>query len=219
VEEKTPVIPRLEALALLRDACPSFASLHPVFDDADELGFGAMSEVSALARHLVDLAEVGDAGEFPAVFDVVERLLAGGDDETVRLLRTCLIEDMQNITSHRDAAVATSELRELLGEDAREVWDELDESWAAATRHSISAEPRPPAAEFLDLGLTDRRNLQSEARELADGTLARPSDVLRYEASRFDDAVDRRAEHRRRRPLIMLMVVLMVLCVLIIAVS
>lgn len=190
------MIQRDEALLLLRDACPSFRAHEvPAFAD-DPHGFGDMAELSALARHLVDLAEAGEAEEFPAVFAVVDQLLVRGDEDTIAYLRTHLLEDIQNITSHRDVRVAPADFRAVLGPAAAASWDELDEAWTEAGLHASElGERRRQAEDYLSMGPTDRREAQSMTREMADGTLVSPADVLRYEATRHDEQL----EHRNRR--------------------
>src|SRR5829696_4528145 len=199
------MIRRDEALLLLRDACPSFRAFEvPQYPD-DPHGFGDMAELSTLARHLVDLAERGDAEEFPAVFAIVEHLLADGDEDTVAYVRTHLLEDIQNITSHRDVAVGPDAFRSVLGPVALDAWDELDDAWQAAVRHADAdadpaTKPRPRATDYLHLA-ESRREVQSMTREMPDGTLASPADVLRYEATLHDEQIDRRNFHLRVVPL------------------
>lgn len=177
---------------MLADACPSYRALHPGRPDAPDSGDAGAEpydDLGEFAHHLVDLAASGEASEFPAVFRVVEQLLTEGDSETVSLVRTGLIEDLQNITSHRDVTVSADAFVPVLGPVAAEVWADLDEAWAAAGAAASSRGAGEPAEDYLDLGATDRRRIQSMTRELPDGTLARPSDVLRYEARQYDEAV------------------------------
>jgi hypothetical protein len=196
------MIQRDEGLLLLRDACPSFRAHEiPAFAE-DPHGFGDMAELSALARHLVDLAEAGDAEEFPAVFAVVDQLLVRGDEHTVAYVRTHLLEDIQNITSHRDVRVAPDDFRAVLGPAAAAAWDELDEAWTEAGRHASEiGERRRQAEDYLAMGPTDRREAQSMTREMADGSLVSPADVLRYEATRHDEQLGRRNVRLRWLPL------------------
>jgi hypothetical protein len=209
------VIRRDEALMMLRDACPSFRAYEvPQYPD-DAHGFADMAELSTLARHLVDLAERGDAEEFPAVFAVVDRLLADGDDDTVAYVRTHLLEDIQNITSHRDVGVDPDAFRSVLGPAALDAWDELDEAWQAAVRHADAdpaAKPRPNATDYLHL-VDSRREVQSMTREMSDGTLASPADVLRYEAAQHDEQIDRRNFHLRVVPIALVLVALLIVIV------
>jgi hypothetical protein len=180
------VIGRAQVLPLLVAACPSFRAAHPAIA-IDESGMiDPFEQLGAFAHHLVDLAADGRADELPAVFAVVEDVLADGDGEAVTFVRTGLIEDIQNITSHRDVTVEPDAFVAVLGPAAAEVWQQLDESWTAAAAERAS---REPAEDYLLLGATDRRRMQSMTRELPDGTLARPSDVLRYEAHQYDETL------------------------------
>jgi hypothetical protein len=208
------MIRRDEALLLLRDACPSFRAHEvPAFAD-DPHGFGDMAELSSLARHLVDLAEDGDAEEFPAVFVVVDQLLVQGDEDTVAYVRTHLLEDVQNITSHRDVRVRPTDFRAVLGPVATAAWDELDEAWTEAGRHATEiGERRRQAEDYLAMGPTDRREAQSMTREMADGTLVSPADVLRFEATRHDEQLVHRNRRLRWLPLALVTLAL-VICVL-----
>jgi hypothetical protein len=190
------VIASQQVMVMLADACPSYRALHPgrpdplvALDPDRVVGGEQYDELGELAHHLVDLAAAGDASELPAVFAVVEQLLTEGDSETVSLIRTGLIEDLQNITSHRDVSVSPDAFVAVLGPTAAEVWADLDEAWVAAGADASMRGRREPAEDYLDLGVTDRRRIQSMTRELPDGTLARPSDVLRYEARQYDEAV------------------------------
>jgi hypothetical protein len=207
------VIRRDEALMLLRDACPSFRGFEvPQYPD-DQHGFADMAELSALARHLVDLAERGDAEEFPAVFAVVDRLLGDGDDDTVAYVRTHLLEDVQNITSHRDVCVSPDAFRAVLGPLGLDAWDELDEAWQAAIRHAdmdAGGRARPRATDYLDAHHL-RREVQSMTREMSDGTLASPADVLRYEAAQHDEQLDSRNFHLRVVPIALVLVALLLI--------
>lgn len=208
------MIPRDEALLLLRDACPSFAA-HDVPRFADDVrGFGDMAEMSALARHLVDRAEHGEADDLPAVFEVVDRLIADGEPETVAFVRTHLIEDIQNITSHRDVAVAPGAFREVLGPDAQEIWDELDEAWTAAAAHAVAdGQPRLTMADYFALGPGARREAQSMTREMDDGMLAGPADVLRFEATRHDEQLELRHTRLRIVPAVLVVTAIVIVLV------
>lgn len=209
-----------EAMVLLRDACPSFRPLDLMEYPDDPGGYGRMAELSALARHVVQEAEVGSADEFPALFEVVERLLTDGPADVKTMIRTHLIEDIQNITSHRDVGVSPDAFRGVLGERTLAAWDELDASWAAAaTQPGTSPDDRPDVDEFLHLDHGERHKLQAMTRELPDGTLARPSDVLRFESDAYDASLTAHLARRRRYPWIVLGIALLVIALCIIITS
>lgn len=211
------MIGKVEAMVLLREACPSFTAWRDASDVDDPEGFARMAELSELARHLVDAAERGEADELPAVIAAVELVLADASPAMVSMVRTHFIEDIQNITSHRDVGVTPDAFRSVLGPLALEVWDELDESWrSAASQPGTSPDDRPDVETYLGLDRDERRRLQAMTRELPDGTLARPSDVLRYEVGAYDDQLERRNTRRRRYPWLVLGIALLVLAACII---
>jgi hypothetical protein len=202
-----------EVMRLLSDASPSWSALHPGEVSASaEDDLAEYEPVAEFAHHLVDLAARGDASELPAVAEVVEAVLVDGDAMAVSLIRTGLIEDLQNITSHRDVPVRPDAFRAVLGPRAVEVWDELDEAWAAATPtgHGEGRGGRSPATAYLDLAPTDRRRVQSMTRELPDGTLASPSDVLRYEAEQYDAELGRWLRFARAGPVVYIVAILVI---------
>lgn len=198
-----------EVMGRLAAACPSWAARNPVAAAAPLDGPRDYEPVGAFAHHLVDRADQGDTDEFPAVFATVEEILDDGDADAVSLIRTGLIEDLQNITSHRDVSIDGAQVRSFAGPATAAVWDELDEAWSAATT-TFDAKARPPAEEFLDLAPTERRRIQSMTRELPDGTLAAPSDVLRYEAEQYDEELGRWLRFMRVSPVVYVVLILVV---------
>lgn len=199
-----------EVMAHLAQVCPSWADRNPVAASAPLDGPRDYEPIGAFAHHLVTLAGTADTGELPAVFAAVEQILDEGDADAVALIRTGLIEDLQNITSHRDVEADGSDLRRFAGPVTAEVWDEIDEAWSAATAVPGSEDRRPSAEEFLGLSAIERRRVQSMTRELPDGTLAAPSDVLRYEAERYDEELGRWVKVVRTGPLLFGLVLLVV---------
>ncbi|MDZ7731941.1 MAG: hypothetical protein U5R31_01450 [Acidimicrobiia bacterium] len=197
-----------DVLPMLIDACPSFVARADVPEVADG------DPLPAFAHHLVELATSGDASELPAVFTVVDAVLDEGDGFAVSIVRTGLIEELQNIASHRDVPVDPDDLRPVLGPRATEVWDELDAAWQAAADAELGDRRRSPAETYLHLGHVDRRKIQSMTRELPDGTLAAPSDVVRYEAARYDEELGRWLRVMRRAPLVAVGLVLVALVLL-----
>jgi hypothetical protein len=190
-----------EVMARLSAACPSWADENPVAAAAPLDGPRDYEPVGAFAHHLVGLGEQAHTGELPAVFAVVEAVLEEGDADAVALIRTGVVEDLQNITSHRDVRVDADDFRRFAGPITTEVWDEIDEAWRAATASTESGHRRPPVEDFLHLAPTERRRIQSMTRELPDGTLAAPSDVLRYEAVQYDEELGRWLKVMRLGPL------------------
>jgi hypothetical protein len=68
-----------QVMTLLLKACPSFTQTweeHRAFYDDEDLLYVDLGE---FAHHLVELHQTGQSGEFPAVFEVIERLHLAGD--------------------------------------------------------------------------------------------------------------------------------------------
>lgn len=191
-----------EVMARLGRACPSWAVTNPVMSAAPLDGPRDYEPVGAFVHHLVDLGEQGRTEEYPAVFETVEQILDDGDGDAVSLIRTGFVEDLQNVVSHRDVALDGDEFEPYLGPTTAGVWQELAQAWAAAADSPEARTGRPSAEEFLSLAPTERRRVQSMTRELPDGTLAAPSDVLRYEANQYDEELSRWLRVMRMGPLV-----------------
>jgi hypothetical protein len=88
---------------------------------------GHFNDAGVIAHHLVDRYERGDLSEFPAAFALLERCLVEGDDQAKELAVTGIIEDIQNIASHRPFGAVIFEpwLQPL----SRAAWEDLAESW------------------------------------------------------------------------------------------
>lgn len=81
----------------------------------------AMSE---LAHYVVENYAKGTTAEFPNLFSTVESLFQKKDDDLESLLTVGLLEDIQNIASHRDFGFAV--FRRRLGPRSLLVWDEIE---------------------------------------------------------------------------------------------
>lgn len=109
--------------------CPSIGpawQLHLEFWDG-ETDRGHFNDASVLAHHLVDSFERGDVSEFPAAFALLEHCLVAGDENVKELAAVGIIEDIQNIASHR--TFGPSVFYEWLGPQSQCAWDELCKFW------------------------------------------------------------------------------------------
>jgi hypothetical protein len=109
-------------------ACPGMLpawAKHVEFWGQDERG--AYNDMTVIARYLVDCCERGQVGEFPAAFALLERCLAEGDDRAREAATIGIIEDIQNIASHRPfgAEAFTPWLQPL----SRSAWDKVAAWW------------------------------------------------------------------------------------------
>jgi hypothetical protein len=93
------VIHASQVMPLLLGACPSAQATldaHDAYWREDKPG--VYLDVAAFIHHLIDLVARKQTDEFPAVFAVVERLIASGDDETQTIAVVGLLETLQNNT-------------------------------------------------------------------------------------------------------------------------
>ncbi len=118
------------------DVLPAFLAACPTIKPAweshlaswgDETERGHFNDAAVVAHHIVDRFERGDLTELPAVFAVLERCLAEGDKEARGLATVGIIEDIQNIASHRD--FGPDVFLRWLGPLSRAAWDELCVFW------------------------------------------------------------------------------------------
>ncbi len=107
---------------------------------------GIYNDAAVIAHHLVDSFELGEISEFPAAFALLERCLVEGDEPVRELVMVGVIEDIQNIASHRscgpDVFVAW------LGPASRAAWDEVNRWWdeLAAAKAAGLLKPSPGQA-------------------------------------------------------------------------
>lgn len=174
-----------EAFDLLAGACPSYFGAEDLdryvakFEDPDTPDL--FVRTTAFAHHLVSLIAAGRTDEVAAVADVLELLLADGDEDTVELVELGVIESLQNIVSHRDVAVDADEVLALLGPGASTVWLEHVTLWidAGAWRHDG---PRVTETDYESVGDPDlRRYFQAHKRRLDDGVLISANDIVHYQ--------------------------------------
>jgi hypothetical protein len=88
---------------------------------------GHYNDAGVIAHHLVDRFEGGHLDEFPAAFALLEGCLVEGDEQTKELASIGIIEDIQNIASHRPFGPRV--FYQWLGSESRAAWDQLCEDW------------------------------------------------------------------------------------------
>lgn len=134
------------------DVVPAFLSVCPSIGPAwqqhlefssSEAERGHYNDAGVVAHHLVNSFERGDLSEFPAAFALLERCFAEGDEQAKELAAIGIIEDIQNIASHRSFGPWV--FYEWLGPESRAAWDELSESWQRVSEAKAAGllEPRP----------------------------------------------------------------------------
>ena len=115
-----------ELIRRFLEAAPGFTSRWEAFvadegAEATDLSYPAMAE---FAGYLIDSYEARDTAFFAAVFQVVERLLTGGDEELVTLMTVGLFEDLQGIAGDRD--FDPDVFKQWLGERSAIAWADVN---------------------------------------------------------------------------------------------
>ena len=117
-----------ELVPLLLKACPSATEAWE-----DHLKFWSSEarddflDMAVFAHHVVNAFNQGRTEEFPAFFELLERMLVEGDQQVIDLAIAGLIEDIQNIASHRQFGYRVFE--KWLGPTSRRGWAEIEVAW------------------------------------------------------------------------------------------
>ena len=93
---------------------------------------GPYGDAGVVAHHAVFLASNGSEDELRSIFQAVETMLT--EERTpgaTNLLIVGLLEDIQNIASHPDAAVPSSSFVVYLWPYTADAWWRLHESWGS----------------------------------------------------------------------------------------
>jgi hypothetical protein len=96
-----------------------------------------------LAHYLVENYAQRATAEFAELFVSVEALLHKPDPELENLITVGLLEDIQNVASHRDFGAAP--FREWLGPRSLVVWDEINAYMKRVSDWAAKQEPRREA--------------------------------------------------------------------------
>ena len=121
-----------EVMALLLTACPSFEEAWEehlaAWEDRDLLYL----DLGAFARHLVALLQSERTGEFPTVFEVVERLHVEGTPDVQEAATIGLLEGIQNHAEH--TGLDPDRFLPFLRPVSREWWKQLHAFWSGEIR-------------------------------------------------------------------------------------
>ena len=124
-----------EVMPLLLEACPSFAPqwvnevLEENLDDANDGGRLFYVDAGAFIHHLVSLKVDGRDAEFPAVFDVFERLVVEGDSYVQNLGQIGYLEGLQMMTVTAAGLSPERDFRPYLRPASERIWGALNRSW------------------------------------------------------------------------------------------
>jgi hypothetical protein len=120
-------ITKEQVMPLLLEACPSFTERweeHRAFYDDEDLLYIDLGE---FAHHLVKLHKTNQTGEFPAVFDVIERLHLDGDDYVREAATIGMLEGIQNVAGNLD--VDPEVFAPYLKPESAKWWRQLNDFW------------------------------------------------------------------------------------------
>lgn len=123
------MITKEQVMPLFLSACPSFA---PVLenDRASYPDEGLLYiDMGELAHHMVDLIKSNQTSEFPAVFDVIERLHIEGDHYVKEAATIGMLEGIENIASNN--GVDPEAFAPWLRTESRKWWHQLIDFWQA----------------------------------------------------------------------------------------
>jgi len=124
----TPMIRESEVMPLLRAACPSFEERWRAHVTSNIYEEGLLYlDLAELARHLVELMQADTTTEFPAVFEVIERLHLDGNGAVKEAATIGLLEDLQNLAEQADLDV--DRFAAFLKPESSKWWAEVAAFW------------------------------------------------------------------------------------------
>lgn len=121
---------RHEVIPLLLEAAPGIADVwkeHRAF--WSKAARSDYNDAMTFARYVVDSLVAGRTSELPAIFAVIERIVAEGNPAARELATIGVLEDVQSFASHEPFGMAG--FHEWLHPRSRAEWDRLDALWAA----------------------------------------------------------------------------------------
>lgn len=123
------MITKEQVMPLLLEACPSFTEKwqeHSADLQDETLLY---IDLAVFNHHLIELHKNKQVEEFPAVFDVIEKLHLEGDDYVREAATIGLLEGIQNIASHTETRVDAEEFAQYLRPETAKRWHQLNDFW------------------------------------------------------------------------------------------
>ena len=117
-----------DIVPLLLRACPSAKvawDAHVVWWGGEPAG--SYNDTAVFVEHIVKSYRDGCVSEFPAFFDLVERVIAEGDSLTLPIATIGMIETLQIVASHEQFDCSVFE--PWLGTESRKHWFQIAASW------------------------------------------------------------------------------------------
>ncbi|WP_197484622.1 hypothetical protein [Phormidesmis priestleyi] len=126
--EKGPkMIAKDQIMPLLLEACPSFTQKWAEYRAFYECKDLLYVELDTFVDHIVELLKTNRTDEFPAVFEIIERLHLEGDDYVREATTIGALEGIQNVA--RNSGTDTEEFIQYLRPESLKWWRQLNEFW------------------------------------------------------------------------------------------
>jgi hypothetical protein len=123
------MITKEQVMPLLLVACPSFSKRweeHRLFYEAGDEQL-LYIDLGEFASHLVELHKAGRVEEFPAAFQIIERLHLEGDHYVKEAATIGLLEGIQNVAGNTGGQ--PEEFVPYLGSESIKWWRQLNDFW------------------------------------------------------------------------------------------
>ena len=121
------MITKEQVMPLFLQACPSFTQRwenHRAFYDDEDLLYVDLGE---FAHHLIKLHKTNQTNEFPAVFEVIERLHFEGDAYVKEAATIGMLEGIQNVAG--SSGVNPEDFSCYLKPESAKWWRQLNAFW------------------------------------------------------------------------------------------
>ncbi len=124
-----------QVMPLLLEACPSFSTKWAEVevenaDDTEPTGGFGFVDAGNFIRHMVSLRIEGQTSEFPAIFEVIERLLVEGDPYLQNLAVIGYLEGFQMMTVTSAGLDPERDFRPWLRPVSESWWQRINRLWA-----------------------------------------------------------------------------------------
>jgi hypothetical protein len=174
-----------EIMPLLLQACPTFRDRWELFlADWGEEEPEKYTSAGEFALYIMDLYDTGNEEELSAAFEAIESLMRDGDAEVKNIAAVGILEDLQNLGSHREHGYVVFE--SWLGRQSEEAWRDLERVWdgksslAQVVRAELGMKSSPPWWMFWRRW--SRAESVPDPRDIENPTLRRLTEqLLRHE--------------------------------------
>src|SRR6476620_4093663 len=116
-----------QLMPLLLSACPSFSTRweeHRAFYEDEQLLYIDLGE---FAHHLIELEKANRKEEFPAVFEIIERMHLDGDDYVKEAATSGMLEGIQNVAGN--SGIDPERFAKYLNPESAKRWQQLNKFW------------------------------------------------------------------------------------------